>query len=72
MESADWLAGGVIGAESLEQGFSNFFPGDPNFSIKNLRDPKQTKMLTKATQVCINSPTFGAACCGLTFGEEST
>ena len=29
-----------------EQGFSNFFPGDPNFSIKILRDPKQKKMLT--------------------------
>ena len=25
----------------LYQGFSNFFPGDPNFSIKIVRDPKQ-------------------------------
>ena len=25
----------------LDQGFSNFFPSDPNFSIKILRDPKQ-------------------------------
>ena len=29
--------------QSLEQGISNFFPGDANFSIKRLRDPKQKK-----------------------------
>ena len=27
--------------QGLDQGFSNSFPGDPNFCIKTLRDPKQ-------------------------------
>ena len=29
-----------------KSGFSNFFPGDPNFSIKILRDPNKKEMLT--------------------------
>ena len=32
------------------QGFSNVSPGDPNFSIKILYDPKQKQMLTKAIE----------------------
>ena len=31
-----------IGKE-LDQGFSNFFPGDPNFIIKIVCDPKRKK-----------------------------
>ena len=30
----------------LFQGFQTFFPGNPNFSIKILRDPKQKQMFT--------------------------
>ena len=30
----------------IVQGFSNFFPSNPIFSLKILRDPKQKKMLT--------------------------
>ena len=30
-------------ATFYKSGFSNFFPVDPNFSIKILRDPKQHK-----------------------------
>ena len=31
--------------DGLVQGVSNFFPGDPNVSIKSTRDPKQKQML---------------------------
>ena len=34
----------------LGQGFSNFFPGVPNFSIKILRDPKHFFKLAKASE----------------------
>ena len=37
----NWIA--ACDLDPLGQGFSNFFPGNPNFSIQILCDPKQKK-----------------------------
>lgn len=44
--------------KQLTQGFSNFFPGDTNFSIKKSRDPKQKKLTCQRWRACWASQSF--------------